>query len=157
MTAVFVVAGLFRIALLVSLLAAGVWAYRRFRLPSIPWVLAYFVLGAGLALPTTHMAKRVMDKASASGVGPVGSSMTVGEFLASISATSSAFAAAGQVLIAWFILAELAFAYSRSEPTHAVPAVVAAPRQHRYVVGVALVVCAVAMPAFWLALLVARA
>ena len=156
MTTVFVVGAVFRIALLVFLVAAGVWAYRRFRLPSSPWVLAYILLAAVLEVPTAHAARHVGERALASGLGPIGPSMTIGEFYASISATSAAFAAAAHALIAWFILAELTFAYSRSTPTHALPAIVAAPMQHRYVVGTVLLVCAVAMPAFWLTLLVAR-
>jgi len=178
MTAPFVIAGIFHLALLVFLLVAGVWAYRRFHLPSIPWLLTYLVLCAVLALPTTSIAKRVVDHALASGLGPVGSTMTVGEFLVSISAASSALAVLAQALVAWFILSELAFAYQRSAPTSALPdtgeirthdltlayqrsaptdvlaAIVAVPRQHSYIVGFTLLVCAVAMPLFWLALLV---
>jgi hypothetical protein len=157
MTAPFVIAGSFHLALWVFLLVSGVWAYRRFRLPSIPWLLSYLLLGAVLALPTTHVAKRVVDHAAASGLGPVGSSMTIGEFLASISVTSSALAVVGQALVAWFILAELAFAYQRFAPTDALPAIVSVPRQHSRIVGFALLICAVAMPVFWFALLVARA
>jgi hypothetical protein len=157
MTAPFVIAGIFHLALLVFLLVAGVWVYRRFRLPSIPWLLGYLLVCAVLALPTTHVAKRVVDHARASGLGRVGSSMTVGEFLVSISATSSAFAVVAQALVAWFILAELAFAYQRLGPRDALPAIVSVPRQHSYIVGFALLTCAAAMPMFWLALLLARA
>jgi hypothetical protein len=157
MTASIVVAGTFHLALLMFFVVVGVWAYRRFRLPSIPWLLSYLLLGAVLALPTTHVARRVVDRAAASGLGPVGSRMSLGGFLASTSLTSSALAAVGQALVAWFILAELAFAYQRFAPTDALPAIVAVPRHHSYIVGFALLTCAVAMPVFWLALLVARA
>jgi hypothetical protein len=157
MTASSVIAGIFHLALSVFLLVAGVWAYRRFRLPSIPWLLSYLLLCAVLAIPTPHIAKRVVDHAAASGLGPVGSSMTIGEFLVSVSVTASALAAVAQALVAWFILAELAFAYQRFGPREALPAIVAVPREHSRIVGVALLACAVAMPLFWLALLVARA
>jgi hypothetical protein len=157
MTAPSVIAGIFHLSLLAFLVVAGVWIYRRFRLPSIPWLLSYLVIGAVLALPTTQIAKRVVDHAAASGLGPVGSSMTLGEFLVSVSVTASALAVVAQALVAWFILAELAFAYQRFAPSDALPAIVAVPREHSYIVGVALLACAVAMPLFWLALLVARA
>ena len=71
--------------------------------------------------------------------------------------TTSALGAVARALIAWFILAEVAFAYSRSAPTLAFPGIVLAPRQHSYIVGVALLFCAVVMPVFWAVLLVARA
>jgi hypothetical protein len=157
MTAAFFIACVFHLTLLVLILVAGVWAYRQFRLPSIPWLLSYLILGAVLALPTTHVAKRVVDQTSASGLSPVGSSITLGDFLVSISVASSAFAAVGQALIAWFILAELAFAYQGFAPRDAIPAIVSVPRRHSYIVGFALLVCAVAIPAFWFALLAARA
>jgi hypothetical protein len=98
-----------------------------------------------------------VDDAGASGLGPVGTRISIGEFLVSVSMTSSALAAVGQALVAWFILAELAFAYQRFAPTDALPAIVAVPRVHSYIVGCALLACAAAMPLFWLALWVARA
>jgi hypothetical protein len=152
----FVLASICQVALLVFLFVAGVWAYRRFRLPSIPWLLSYLLLGTLLALPATHAAKHVVDDAAASGLGPVGARITLGEFVASVSATSSALAAAGQALVAWFILAELAFAYQKFAPRETLPGIVAVPRQHSAIVGIALLACAAAMPLFWFALLVAR-
>jgi hypothetical protein len=156
MEAAALVAGTFHLALLAFLLVAGVWAYRRFRLPSVPWLLGYLLLGAVLAWPTTQAAKQVVDGAAVSGLGPVGSTMTLGEFLASVSLTSSALAVVGQALVAWFILADLAFAYQRFAPTDPLPAIISVPRQHSYIVGFALLACAAAMPLFWLALLLAR-
>lgn len=157
-TLVAVASGL-RLGLWVFLLVAGVWAYRRFHLPSIPWLLIYVVLGALVALPMADASKRVIDHAAASGLGPVGSSISLGEFVLSVSAISTALAAVGQALVAWFILSELAFAYHRLAPigTETLPGIVTAPRQHSYIVGFALLACASAMPLFWLALLVARA
>ena len=54
MTAPFIIAGMFQVGLLVFLLVAGTWTYRRFRLPSIPWLLSYVLLGALLGLPAAH-------------------------------------------------------------------------------------------------------
>jgi hypothetical protein len=159
MTTLFVVATVLRVGLPVFLLVAGVWAYRRFHLPSIPWLLSYVILGPLLALPMADASKRLVDHAAASGLGPIGSSISLGEFVAAVSVTSTALAAVGHALIAWFILSELAFAYHRFEPieTETLPGIVTVPRQHSYVVGFALLACAAAMPLFWLTLLVARA
>ncbi len=156
MTVAYVAASLAVAAFHVFLIVAGIWAYRRFRLPSLPWLLGYLLLSEVLALFTVHVAKRVIDKASASGITPLGSGFTLSAFLELVQAASSIFDTAGHALIAWFILGELAFAYSRSTPTEALPAIVTSPRRHSTALGIALLVCVVAMPAFWLALLASK-
>jgi hypothetical protein len=99
----------------------------------------------------------VIDGATASGLGPVGSTVSLGAFLALVSVTSSALTAVGQALVAWFILAELAFAYHRLASTETPPPIVFVPLEHSSIVGIALLTCAAVMPLFWLGLLIARA
>jgi hypothetical protein len=72
-----------------------------------------------------------------------------------VAVTTSALGAVARALIAWFMLAEVAFAYSRSAPSLALRGIILAPRQNSYIVGVALLFCAVVM--LWVVLLVARA
>ena len=149
-------ASLFQIAVLAVLVAAGAWAYRRLRLPSVPWLVAYFVVGALLSLPTSHAAKWVIDDMAASGRGPAGSAMTLGELVSTVAYSSMVLTAGAEALIVWLVLSELAFAYAKGAPAVSVPAIVSLPRRHSSAVGAALLACATAMPAFWLALLVAR-
>jgi hypothetical protein len=156
MTAAIFAAGLAVAAFHVFLIVACIWAYRRFRLPSLPWLLGYLLLGEVVALFTVHVAKRVIDKASASGITPLGAGFTLSEFLKLIQAASSIFDTAGHALIAWFILSELAFAYSKTASTEALPAIITLPRRHSSALGTALLVCVVVMPVFWLALLASK-
>ena len=147
------VAGCVRIAVLLLLVAAGAWAYRRFRLPSVPWLLAYLLLDSVLAVPTEFVVRHLVDRPWAAG-GPVGSVMTLGEFLASVSYAEMILGTIARGLVVWFVLSEVAFAYSGSGP--AVPAIISLPRRHGPAVGVPLLACVAAVPAFWLALCVAR-
>ena len=78
MTMLPLVAGFFRFGLVILLLVAGVWAYRRLRLPSIPWLLSYILLGGLLGIPATLAARLVIDAATTSGLPPIVSAIRAG-------------------------------------------------------------------------------
>jgi hypothetical protein len=151
-TALAVIATVLRVVLGALVLITGIWAYRRFRLPSVPWLAAYLLLGILLALPMSHIAKHVLDHGLAAGATRDLFGFTVGEFLVAMSYLSSIFATLAQALIAWFVAAEFAHAYVGSTSIGALPVFLSIPRRHSYAVGLALLGCVVVVPILWLAL-----
>ncbi len=152
MIIMYFISGLLQVALLAFFVAVGMWAYRQWRLPSVPWLLAYVFVVTISPWFLPYLVNHVIDQVFASEQNLISSGMTVGQSLSLISGVEACFTVMGKVLVVWFIVSELAYAYSLSTSTQKLPALATIPRRHSMAVGIGLIICVMARPMIWITL-----
>ena len=130
----------------VLILGGCLWAYRRFHLRSVPWIAAYLIFQQLWPILASLLRKQLVLQPPFSGNDPYWLGLTVNDFAILYTYASSAFASAAKLLIAWFIISEVSYAYSNTEPQPTTSAFMLMPVQHSCGFGIALLFFAMTLP-----------
>lgn len=129
-----------------TLLVAAIYACRRLRLPTVPWVVGYYVLGFLLGIPMSWVVRDMLDSASLPTVHG-----NTGAFLQTMSYLSLFLETLGSCLVTLLLMSDFAFVLANSSFSEnlAVPKFVANARNHAVVIGCILIISLLIMPIFW--------
>jgi hypothetical protein len=140
----------------VLILVSCFWAYRRFHLRSVPWISAYLIFQQIWPILASLLRKQFALQPPSSGSDPYWLGLTVNDFAIICTYASRVFASAANLLIAWFIISEVSYSYSNTEPQPTIPAFMLMPVQHSCAFGIALLFSAMALPLLSFMILVLR-
>lgn len=130
----------------VLILVGCFWAYRRFHLRSVPWISAYLIFQQIWPILASLLRKQLVSQSPLSGNYPYWLGLTVNDFAIICNYALRVCASAANLLIAWFIISEVSYAYSNTEPQPTIPAFMLMPVKHSCEFGIALLFFAMALP-----------
>lgn len=124
-----------------ALLLFGVWAYRRLRLPSLPWLAAYVLLGFVISFFPPYFTRRIIEGHPGPGILLAALGVSPETFFSEIwPGVGGSIRTLSKAIVAWFLVAEFAFVLSRSSFAESltVPKMALVPRNHVTTFGIAL-------------------